>query len=59
MRKEANKNIEEGNVVKKDSLLFFDYFNRFLSNRYVFDSRRMRREKNRNEEEEEDEEGKK
>ena len=29
--------IEEGNVVKK-KLAFFDYFNRFLLNRCVFDS---------------------
>ena len=32
------KKIEEGNVVKKINLAFFDYFNRFLSNRCVFDS---------------------
>ena len=31
------KKIEEGNVVKKINLAFFDYFNRFLSNRCVFD----------------------
>ena len=32
------KKIEEGNVIKKINLAFFDYFNRFLSNRCVFDS---------------------
>ena len=40
-RRENNKNEEEeeeeeeeeGNVVKKGQLAFFDYFNRFLSNR--------------------------
>ena len=32
------KKIEEGNVVKKRQLAFFDYFNRFLSDRCVFDS---------------------
>ena len=35
---EGIKKTEEGNVVKKDSFLFFDYFNIFLSNRCVFDS---------------------
>ena len=35
---EGIKKIEEGNVVKKIKLAFFDYFNRFLSNRCVFDS---------------------
>ena len=35
---EGIKKIEEGNVVKKRQLAFFDYFNRFLSNRCVFDS---------------------
>ena len=45
MRSENNKIVEEGikkieerNVVKKRQLAFFDYFNRFLSNRCVFDS---------------------
>ena len=40
MRSENNKIVEEGikkieerNVVKKRQLAFFDYFNRFLSNR--------------------------
>ena len=35
---EGIKKIEEGNVVKKRQLAFFDYFSRFLSNRCVFDS---------------------
>ena len=35
---EGIKNIEKGNEVKKRQLAFFDYFNRFLSNRCVFDS---------------------
>ena len=44
MRRENNKiveegikKIEEGKVVKK-KIACFDYFNRFLSNRCVFDS---------------------
>ena len=35
---EGIKNIEKGNEVKKRQLAFFDYFNRLLSNRCVFDS---------------------
>ena len=35
---EGIKKTEEGNVVKKDSFLFFDYFNIFLSNRFFIAS---------------------